>query len=78
MNRILLSECGTFVEVWHNGSRVYSVPIAGKTHDAVGQCREYIRKWSGDDNPEIGKSLQAKMKELDAMLTRMAFGEQWR
>lgn len=78
MNRIELSTCGVFVELWHNGQRIYYVPINGKLHDAVGKCRDYIRKWAGDDNPEISKALKAKMNELDSLFMRMAFGEQWR
>ena len=64
MNRIRLSECQQFVDLWHNGKRILSVHIGGRLHEAVGKAREYIRQWTGDDNPEIDPALAAKLDEL--------------
>lgn len=71
MNRILLSDCGQFMECWNNGSRCYTVHIGGQFADALGRAREYFRKWGGDEMPHISRQLAAM---VDADFPAMA---QW-
>jgi hypothetical protein len=81
MNRITLSTCGRFVELWNNGNRIWWTGIgsaSGDLHQCVGAARDYIRKWAGDDSPEISKELRAKMADIDAMICRLAFAGEWR
>jgi hypothetical protein len=65
MNSIDLSECGKFVELWHNGQRI-CLHVLGKDaniHSAVAWLREHIRQRGGDNHPRLGQSLIAKMGE---------------
>jgi hypothetical protein len=76
MNRIHLSDCGNFVECWHNGTKSYTVHIGGQLHDAVGRAREWFRKWAGAE-PEVGKDLKARLDASDSLFSRLAFGGGW-
>ena len=63
MNRIGLSECGKFVELWSNGQKIrWHTLIEGTNiHIAVAELIEFARKWAGDNHPRLGRSLIAKM-----------------
>ncbi len=76
MNIIHLSDDRQFVELWHNGAKIrwHALTIT-RLHDAVDELRRYIHSWAGDDNPEIGKTLQDCLKASDVAFQRMAFGE---
>jgi hypothetical protein len=78
MNIIHLSEKGRFVECWHNGKRIQSFPIGfAGTHEACNRARIYLREWTGEE-PKISMGLQVKLKALDTLLTKMAFGAEYR
>ena len=73
-----LSDCGNFVEAWHNGTRCLTaaVEVYG-LHGAMGKCLDYLRGWSGQE-PAIAKGLKAKLDEADSTFTRLAFGADYR
>ena len=77
MNRITLSSCDKFVEVWNNGNRVHMFHIDGMLADVTGRAREWVRKWTGDENPEISKELKIKLNASDSTFQRLAFGGGW-
>lgn len=69
MNRITLSNCGNFVELWNNGTRIYTVHIrAGRNgiRNAMESACEYVRQWAGDENPEVSKELTVRMEGLES------------
>lgn len=77
LGRIHLSDCGNFIDCWHNGTKCYTVHIGGQLHDAVSRAQEWFRKWAGQE-AEIGKDVKARMEASDNLLSRMAFGEQYK
>ena len=78
INVISLSTDGRHVELWNNGNRIRTVAVQGRLHEAVDNCRQYIRQWGDDECPTIERELQAKLDASDATLARMAFGAEWR
>lgn len=78
INAICLSTDGLHVELWNNGNRIRTVAVQGKLHEAVDDCRRYIREWGADESPRIDRELQAKLNDADATLARLAFAAEWR
>ncbi len=72
-----LSADERFVEVWHNGNRVHTVPVAGGLNKAVGLARDYCREWSGGE-PVYSRTLKDRLGRIDATFCRLAFGEEYR
>lgn len=70
---ICLSQDGRMVELWNNGTR-HGTFSTGMIHDMVAAARERCKDW-GDYAPVIDKSLAAKMKEIDSLICKMAYGK---
>ena len=65
MNTITISTCGQFVELWHNGSKIrWHAVRDDNLRTAVDECREYIRKWTGDTSPAISRALLTRLEQL--------------
>lgn len=78
MNYLRLSVCGRAVEFWDaDGVLRGTVPIAGSIHQAIELGEALCRERTGT-NPEVADELRAKMRASDALLTRLAFGTDYR
>jgi hypothetical protein len=76
MNIIRLSNDGRFIEGWHNGAIIRFADITHGIHRGVGDVREYMRQWSGEE-PAIEAALKVKMDAADMNLINMAFGKEY-
>ncbi len=74
MNVIDLSQDERFVECWHNGSVIHRLSTVGRLHKTVGEARDYLFKWSGQE-PILSKTLKGRLDAIDQALIQLAYGK---
>lgn len=65
LNTVDLSECGQFIECWHNGTRSYTVYIGGQLTDAIARAQLWFREWSGLEG-NVSRALRSRIEEARA------------
>ncbi len=61
INAISLSACGKHVQAWNNGNMIWTVPSSPDLLVAIAAAKDYLRRWAGDDEPEVSRELQGKV-----------------
>ncbi len=64
------------MECWHNGAIIHTIPTTGNLHLTVQQSRDHLKVWTGQE-PVLSPTLAAKLREIDALITRMAFAKEY-
>jgi hypothetical protein len=67
-----------FVECLRDGKVSFRFAVSGFLHDVVDRARNSFRKWTRPVEPEIGEKLQQMLHASDSLVTKMAFGEEYK